>query len=300
MGTASISTDTVDSSAVPGYRNYLIYADESGMDGAPYYGFGSLWMPQEARGRFSSQIRAIREKHNYFDEIGWNGINKRSHLVCRDLLDFFFRNNWLMFHCLIVRKGYTDKSFHKDFDEEKRKRFSMLIGGKIRFFSQGDLSKLYHARIDPLPSRYEKADEAAHKIINSTIMAELNIKPLKTLLTCDSRKTPGIQFADLILGAIMAAWRMKGQGRRGKVESAYKLEMIKCIADFLGWKDLFAGTFTSEWKFNIWYFHDPTSGIAREVSGRPVRHRYPVKPYNRLACTPGRSQILTGTNGNPR
>lgn len=31
-----------DSSAVPGYKNYLIYCDESGVHGAVYYGFGSL------------------------------------------------------------------------------------------------------------------------------------------------------------------------------------------------------------------------------------------------------------------
>ena len=34
-----------DDGAVPGYRNYLVYSDESGIHGAKYYGFGTLWCP---------------------------------------------------------------------------------------------------------------------------------------------------------------------------------------------------------------------------------------------------------------
>jgi hypothetical protein len=46
--------DEFNEDAVPGYRNYVVYTDESGMHGAKYYGFGSLWIPWERRGDFQS------------------------------------------------------------------------------------------------------------------------------------------------------------------------------------------------------------------------------------------------------
>lgn len=42
-----------DEHPVPKHKNYLIYCDESGIDGQNYYGFGSLWMPWERRGDLS-------------------------------------------------------------------------------------------------------------------------------------------------------------------------------------------------------------------------------------------------------
>jgi len=45
-----IAEDDVEAPPVPGHRNYLVYCDESGIDGQVYYGFGSLWLPWERRG----------------------------------------------------------------------------------------------------------------------------------------------------------------------------------------------------------------------------------------------------------
>ena len=75
------------------------------------------------------------------------------------LLDEFFRRNWLMFHCLIVRKGFVDMKFHKDMDEARRKHFAMLVKKKVQYFCGTGNDKAYHFRIDPFPSRYKKADE---------------------------------------------------------------------------------------------------------------------------------------------
>ncbi|UJR83640.1 hypothetical protein [Sandaracinus amylolyticus] len=42
LGPALIGDDDPEP-ILPGYRNIVIYCDESGMHRAPYYGFGSLW-----------------------------------------------------------------------------------------------------------------------------------------------------------------------------------------------------------------------------------------------------------------
>ncbi len=132
--------ETETTAPVPGHKNYLICCDESGVHGAAYYGFGSVWMPWERRGDFSALITNLRDKNHYTEEIKWTNVSRYGEPFYRDLIDAFFQRSWLMFHAVIVRRGYTDRSFHKSFDEEKRKRFTMLIQRKIAHFCAGDRS----------------------------------------------------------------------------------------------------------------------------------------------------------------
>jgi hypothetical protein len=277
MGAESEAAMSIDDQAIPGHRNYLVYCDESGIDGQRYYGFGSLWMPHERRGDFAALIADLRAKHRHFDEIKWTNVTRRSEAFCLDLIDAFFRAKWLMFHSLIVRRGYSKRDAHKSFDEEKRKRFAMLVTTKIKFFCAGDANKAYHVRVDPLPSRYKKADEAAFKIAAATLKKELGIAPLKTLITRDSKETPGIQLADLLLGATLADWQQVAT-------APHKLRVRRAVAEHVGWPDLRADTHVHEWKFNIWNFHDPTAGHEREVQSRRVELRHSMPPFRRGAA----------------
>ncbi len=271
---ASSALSAGGSQTVPGHRNYLVYCDESGMDGVAYYGFGSLWMPSERRGDFAQLIQSLRDRHRYRDEIKWQHVNRRSEAFYTELIETFFARSWLMFHALIVRRRYSDPSFHADFDEEKRKRFAMLIKSKVKFFCNGDPTKAYHIRVDPLPSRYQRADEAAFKIIGASLKKELHIEPVKSLITRDSRETPGIQLTDLLFGATLADWQKNAS-------SQYKLRVRQCLASHLGWPDLHADTQLYEWKFNIWYFYAPTSGRPREADTRPVHLKIPLPSLSR-------------------
>ncbi len=184
-------TDEDSDRAVPGYKNYLVYSDESGQSGKVYYGFGSLWMPWQRRGDFSALVNELRNKHSYRHEIKWNKVARATVPLCRDLVEEFFKRPWLMFHCLIVRKGYVDKSYHEDYDEAMRKHFAKLISSKIAYFSNSKQKKMYHVNVDPLPSRYKKADEAAQVIINNTLKKELGLAPVHRLTTRDSKENPG-------------------------------------------------------------------------------------------------------------
>lgn len=124
--------------------------------------------------------------------------------------------------------------------------------------------------MDPLPSRYAKADEAAFKIVGHTLRRDLGIAPLKSLITRNSREAPGIQLADLLIGAVMSQWQQRATAEP-------KLAVRKLIAAHLGWEDLAADTHVKEWKFNIWYFYDPTANLEREVMTRPLRLKVPMK-----------------------
>jgi hypothetical protein len=267
-----IAEDDIEASPVPGHRNYLVYCDESGIDGQVYYGFGSLWLPWERRGDLIGLVNELRGKHRYKHEIKWTAVNRHTDAFYGDLVEAFFTKTWLMFHCVIVRKGYVDRELHKDFDEARRKHFAMLLKSKVKFFSGGARDKSYHVRVDPLPSRYEKADEAALKIVGATLKKELGIAPLRSLVTVDSKTSIGVQLSDFFLGAAMADWQKNAT-------SAAKKQVGLQISSHLGWNDLIADTPHSEWKFNIWYFFDPTSGKKRETKTRSVKLKIAMPPF---------------------
>jgi hypothetical protein len=261
--------DETEDLATPGYRNYLIFTDESGIDKSPYYAFGSLWLPYERRGDFVALIRDLRTKHNFTHEIKWTNCKRESEAFYLALVEEFFKREWLMFHCLVVRKTYIDSSKHKDPDEALQKHFAMLIKKKVEYFSKGYVDKAYHVRVDPLPVRYKKADEAAKKILDSTFKKELGITPIKTLITRDSKQSPGIQLADALLGATLFDWQ--GQG-----SAPHKRNVARSIAAHLGWTDTKADTRPEASKFNIWSFHDPTGGLPRTIETRSVQLKYPM------------------------
>jgi len=97
---------------LPGYRNYLVYCDDSGLHGSTHYAFGSFWIPAERRGDFPALVTALRDVHNMHDEFKWQKINARNEKFYLDLVEMFFRRPWMMFHCLIVEKSYVDKEAH--------------------------------------------------------------------------------------------------------------------------------------------------------------------------------------------
>ncbi len=251
----------------PGTLRWLISCDESGVGGAAYYGFGSLWMSWQRRGDFAREFRLLTERHGYEYECKWNKCHNRSHLeFFLDVVDFFFDRPWLAFHCLIVRKGMVDKSLHGgDFDLARRKHFAMLLTSKIRQVMRNRPNREHTFRIwvDPIASRYAKADEAV-EVISNNVLGQVfgGVRPVDKVITHDSKDTPSIQVCDLLLGAVMDAWQQKSQ-------SETKTIIQQRIASRLSWSDLRADTFPGEKKFNIWYFFDPTLG-PREVETRSI------------------------------
>jgi len=271
---------------------WLIACDESGVGGMPYYGFGSLWMKWERRGDFSAGFRSITEKHGYRGECKWNKANNRRHLpFYRELIEYFFLRRWLAFHCVVFRKAVVDKAMHDgDFDLARRKHLTMLVAKKIAacVVAHPHEESAFRIWVDPIASRYRKADEALAVISNNLLAQALaDVRPVESVITRDSKATPAIQLCDLLLGAVMEAWQQRSS-------SACKAELQRWIAHHLGWLDLRADTWPSERKFNIWYFHD-LRRRQREVGTRRVVLKYPLPP--RRSGSP--RQALAGNGRSP-
>ncbi|MFM5879784.1 DUF3800 domain-containing protein [Aeromonas sanarellii] len=257
----------------PGKLIWNIACDESGVDGARFYGFGSLWMKWQRRGDFAKLISDLREKHNYNDEIKWQKAHsKRFRNFYIELIELFFKKEWLAFHCIIVKKSDVKKEYHNgDYDLARRKHFNLLLHSKIKAVVKAHPNRdcQFRVVVDPIASRYKKADEASHVIVNNQVNQSTSISDIiDSYTTKDSKESAQIQLCDLLLGAVMAAWQKKST-------SEGKAQILSTISAHLGWSDLEADTSPAERKFNIWYFYDPTLGL-REVKTRVVRLKHPL------------------------
>lgn len=170
-----------------------------------------------------------------------------------------------------------EKSYHGgDYDLAMCKHFCELIkkkiGGVIQKHPYAECE--FHIEVDPLPSRYKKADEEFHIIANHSLARMYGRKDIiKSVTTKDSKSSEHIQMADFLLGAVMCAYQ-------GKATSAAKLAVMKKVASYLGWDSLMYDTWPRERKFNIWLFFDKTKG-PREVMTRGVDLLYKLPGDNK-------------------
>ncbi len=225
-------------------------------------------MPWDRRGDFARIWRERRDETGHEHEVKWQKVNRDSREFCARSVDHFFKTGWLWFHCLVVEKARVDLRQHdRDWDLARRKHFTMLVANKIkRALRHGGQDQIFNVWVDPIASRYKKADEAV-EVVAGNIVAEMGTrKPEIKVRTHDSKETPAIQLCDLLLGAVMDAWNKKAT-RTEKAEIAAR------IATHLRWVDLAADTLPGEKKFNIWLFHDPTSDQPRPVATRRVGGR---------------------------
>ena len=256
--------------AEKGKKKWLISCDESGTGGAPFYGFGSLWMPEQRRGDFFDLVRDVRTRHRYTSEFKWNRVSRHFLPAYRDLVETFFKTSYLRFHCIVVKQAFVIPEFHcHDMDLARRKLFTLLLTNKIKrcLRAYPDREQTFRIWVDPIASRYKKADEAVERISNNVLRKVFGeVRPVDKVITHDSKDTPSIQLCDVLLGAVMETWQRK-------VTSAAKLELRNWIAYHLGWPELAFDTRPQEVKFNIWYFCDPKQ--PREAQARGVSLIYP-------------------------
>ena len=123
-------------------------------------------MTWERRGDFRKIWDNLHTEYFPPSEVKWNKVKNKTLPFYLALIDEFFKRNWLMFHCLLISKDEVDLSFHEnDWDLAMRKHFTNLLANKIKRFAAPN--KHYLIRVDPLPSRYNKADEAAEVILRN-------------------------------------------------------------------------------------------------------------------------------------
>lgn len=248
-----------------------LFCDESGISGKPFYGFGALWIKENNIARFEKEIKAIRQRHYCADEIKWQSANSKRYTdFYNDLVKFFFQSDYLFFNCIVVQLSIVNKAFHNgNYETAKQKHFNELICNKIKSSLYKNRNNRFILSVDDLPFSYHKADEAMHIIANNIIRQETAIpNAILKLNEVDSKHCHGVQLCDLLLGAVLS-------GYQKDVSSERKQALSLLIAEYLGWDKLMYDTLSTEVKFNIWSFYDPTKG-RRMVKTKETQLKYPI------------------------
>ena len=212
-------------------------------------------MTYERRGDFQQMWRALHETYHAPSEVKWKKIKKGTLPFFEALIDKFFRRRWLMFHCFLMSKSEVNMALHQnDWDLARRKHFTLFLANKIRRFATPQ--KRYLIRVDPIHSRYQKADEAAETILSNILG---RIPSLKSSGVIDSLQTVVAvarpQFEDLSrtdrTGKLVA--EMAG-GRADDGESV--LAGVRLHALKLGWPR-----------------RDQTVEVVTDLGGQQIAHR---------------------------
>lgn len=221
-------------------KTFNIYCDESTHlihDGHPYMllGYISIAYPQIRIAK--NEIKTIKERHNYADELKWTNVHDATYKVYAELIDWFFMND-LEFRVVIVDKSQINES-RKDytFNDFYFRMYFQLLHTKV------DFQNTYNVYMD----------------IKDTCSSD-KLKKLKKIMSLNSsigriqfirsHESVFIQLADVLMGAINYNLRIEKGDVSGRVIAKRKIiERIKKHSNI----SLNSTTPLSRKKFNLFF-----------------------------------------------
>ncbi len=198
-------------------KTFNIYCDESTHmmhDGHPYMllSYTSIAYPQIRMAK--AAIKAIKEKHNYTEELKWTNVHQATYKVYADLIDWFFMND-LEFRAIIIDKSEIDES-RKDYtyNDFYYKMYYQLLHQKVNF------ENTYNVYLD-IKDTCSSAKLARLKKIME------NNSSIRTLQFIRSHESVFVQLADVLMGAINYNLRLEKGDVQGTMKA--KLNLIEKI-----------------------------------------------------------------------
>ena len=199
-------------------KTYNIYCDESTHlihDRHPYIllGYTSIAYPQIRIAK--NEIKDIKKKHNYVEELKWTNVHDATYKVYADLIDWFFMND-LEFRAVIVDKSQIDESRPEyTFNDFYFRMYFQLLHTKV------DFQNTYNVYLDIKDTCSSEKLETLKKIMNYN-------SSIGNFQFIRSHESVFIQLADVLMGAINYNLRMEKGDVAGNVIAKRKLiEKIK-------------------------------------------------------------------------
>lgn len=220
--------------------NFEVYCDESNPEVLKdrkindYLLIGSIWIAQSYRDNLKNEIKAIKAKYNYRNEIKWNKVSPSSFEFYKALLDYYFSTNEIRFRVLVVKSDEIDRvKFHNgDGELSFYKFYYQLLQHWI--LSYNSYSIFLDHKVNKDLSRIPKLKEVLSNANLTSEIANVQALPSDELL--------GIQLADFLTGIVNGKYNKK-------ITSKSKIELIKHTETKL--KREISDTPKAENKFNI-------------------------------------------------
>lgn len=179
----------------------VVYCDESRHTPGPqnpYWAIGSLWLPRAKQRAWTAQIRALLATHHLRGEVKWSKTSRVALPGYQALIEAFVADPDLRFRAIVVD--------HQVFDAQRH-------GGdrELGFY------KLYYEMLE----KWVKPQQRYLFLLDHQTVSEVGrFAMLRTVLdrsvrgrawvddltVVDSQETPLVQLADLLTGAVAAAW----------------------------------------------------------------------------------------------
>lgn len=219
---------------------FTVYCDEScpevlkNKSANKYMVLGSLWVPTEATYNLKNNLKVLKNRYIYHNEIKWNKVAPSTVEFYLELIRYFFADNNLRFRAILVESDKIDLVKFQNDDGELSfyKFYYQLLHHWI--YDYNSYSILIDYKVNKDRNRIGKLAE----VLNCANL----FSEIKNVQAIPSHESLGIQFTDLMTGAINGKFNEK-------ITSAAKSSIISEIEKINGHP--LKPTVKSEEKFNL-------------------------------------------------
>ena len=223
-----------------------IYCDESCHllnDNSKYMILGAVQCPSDKSREISKRLRDFKLKHkiNLTAEIKWSKTSPKNYLFIMDIVDYFFDDDDLGFRCVIAKKDSLDhEKFNQTHDDWYFKMYYQLLSRMI------DPENSYRIYLDIKDTNSQTKLKKLEEVLINSNEEFRKQDVINNLQFVRSNDTPGLQIADILIGAISS-------NSRQSITSEGKKKIIERIKERTK-LSLERNTLLMEKKFNLFFW----------------------------------------------
>lgn len=256
--------------------SYYVFCDESGISKGPAcYTIAGFAIREDRLEAFNTYFHRRVERRGVEGEVKWQKVKKGANImnVALDLTKATLKSRSGKFATIAVKKA----TFHK-WRSDPESAFYMTYNYLLR-----DVLKLTREDcivvMDEKSDAYGKQDEVVHRITNNMAAQVGRNGRVLSVSKNDSKLHPGIQFADILAGAVNAACDRHLRGPAAETHPGKELLMDR-MAAVLGLPDLACDTWPSN-SPNLWHFPHSPPGWRSSPSSENIVPNYRVRSISR-------------------
>lgn len=175
----------------------VFFLDETGLlnkKDDPFFALGVI--RTERPHELQREIRIIRDKAHYYEEIKWTKMSPLKFDICKSIIESFMKNRFATFSCIILKKQELDfqKYFQGDLNRVYKSFSVTLLKNNINISPQEICTVIADDYFYPVGTNLELASRA---IINDHYKKLI----VACFLQINSKASDLLQLADLLLGA---------------------------------------------------------------------------------------------------
>ncbi len=222
---------------------FEVYCDESRPDllgsqrsNSRFMVIGSLWLPEEERTPFKSEIQKLRDEYKIGSEFKWQKISPSRCEFYKQIVEWFHgKGELLRFRCIAVDRQMVNLKLYHENDQELGfyKFYYQMLHHWILDFNE------YAFFVDFKSNRRRDRLHVLRRCLDYSNLSSV----VQSVQAVRSEESVLTQMADVLTG--MAAYRLNNQIR----EKSAKAEVLKHYESLLG--RTISPTFRNEQKFNI-------------------------------------------------